>query len=152
MASFVFTRTKRDLMKGDMDFDAAGADIRAILVMTNTTADTEEDTTTIAGFTTLDEFDGSSYTTVTGLDIGTQVVNEDTANDRAEFDSTNITFSGVGAGTRLITGMVIFRFVTNFNSSIPIAYVDFSSTPGNFAANGGDISITWDAQGIIQAT
>lgn len=152
MASLVYTRTKRDLMKGDMDFDAAGADIRAIIVMTNTTCDTEEDTATLTNFTTIDEFDGSGYSTGAGLDIGTQVVNEDTANDRAEFDSTDITFSAVGAGTRLITGMVIFRFVTNFNSSIPIAYVDFSSTPGNFAANGGDITITWDAQGIIQAT
>ncbi len=53
MANFVYTRAARDIFKGDLDFDEAGDDLRVALVMTNTTADTEEDTTLMNGFSTM---------------------------------------------------------------------------------------------------
>ncbi len=153
MASFIYNKSKTDVAEGGVDFREAGADMRVILVMTNTTCDTEDDTATMTNFTTLDEFDGSGYTqqaAAASATIDNQVATEDLSNNRNEFDGDDIAFGALSAGTRLITGAVILRWVTNFASSVPVAYVDFSSTPGNFAANGSTITITWDTQGIIQ--
>ena len=47
MASFWYTPAKERLAKGDLDFEEAGHDIRVMLCMTNTTADTDQDAATI---------------------------------------------------------------------------------------------------------
>ena len=57
MASFVYTYAKTKLLSGDLDLNAH--DIRLMLVMTNTTADTEADKVFVGDFTTLDEMDGA---------------------------------------------------------------------------------------------
>ena len=154
MASFIYTVSLTDVAEGVLDFREAGADLRVILVMTNSTCSAEEDTATITNFSTLDEFDGSGYTqqaSNTAISrIDNQVAREDLTNNRIEFDGDDIAFGAQGAGTRLITGAVMLRWVTNFGASIPVAYVDFSSTPGNFAANGSTITISWNIEGIIQ--
>lgn len=41
MASFAYNKFKTKHLKGDIDFDEAGDDIRVALVMTDSTADTE---------------------------------------------------------------------------------------------------------------
>lgn len=153
MASFIYTVSKTDIAEGVLDFREAGADLRVILVMTDTTADTEEDTATITNFSTLDEFDGADYTqsaAAASAKIDNQVAREDLTNNRNEFDGDDIVLGAQRVGTRLITGAVLLRFVTNFASSVPVAYIDFSTTPGNFAANGSTITITWNTEGIIQ--
>lgn len=146
MASFVYNKWKTKLLKGDVDLDEGQNDIRAVLVMTNTTADTEDDTEFVSGFTTLDEMDGVNYARKT---FSSQAVNEDLANNRAEFDGENFTWTALGAGTRQIAGVLIIRHVTNDTDSIPIAYIDTGGFP--FTANGGDFTITWNAEGIVQA-
>ena len=145
MANFAYNLAKSKLLKGAIDLDSGGDDVRAILVMTNTTADTEDDKEFISGFTTLDEMDGAGYARValTGESVG-----DDAANDRAEFDGTDITFSGVSAGTRSVQAMVIYKHVTNDADSIPIAFIDTGGFP--FAPGGGDITVTWNAEGILQ--
>jgi len=146
MASHVYDNAKEQLLLGTLDFSTD--DIRVALLMTNTTADTEKSAATNAGFTTLDEFDGSGYS-AGGSALAGEAVTEDGANNRGEFDATDLTFSSVGAGTRSIDGALVYKFVTNFNSSIPIAWIDFSP---DIVANGGDITIQWNAEGIIQLT
>ena len=146
MANLVYTRAKAKFLSGDLDLNTH--DIRALLVMSNTTADTEEDTEFISGFTTLDEMDGTGYARVA---LTGEAVAADTTNDRGEFTSDVITFAGVDAGTRSVTALVLFRFVTNDADSIPIAYIDTDATGlFPFVANGGDIIITPDAEGILQ--
>lgn len=56
MARYFFTHGIRRL---GIDIDIESGVIKATLVMTNTTCDTEFDKTTIGGFTTVDEFDGT---------------------------------------------------------------------------------------------
>lgn len=148
MANFAYTGFKRALLAGEMDLDAPN-DIRVLLVMTNTTADTEADATTFAGFTTLDEFDGAGYTSG-GVALTGEAVAADNANDRGEFDANDAAWTGISAGTRSIQAAIVYKFVTNLNASIPMAYIDTGGFP--FAANGGDITIQWNAEGIIQAT
>ena len=147
MASFAYTKFKQLLLAGEIDFDEAGNDIRVILVMTNTTADTEKDVDTVSAFTTLDEMDGSGY----GREaIANQATAEDEANDRGEFDGDDVTFASVSAGTRDVQAAVIYKHVTNDTDSVPIAYIDTGGFP--FSPGGGDIVIQWNAEGILQAT
>src|SRR5687768_7611369 len=145
MASFVYTKAKGNLLSGDIDLNAH--DIRVALVMTNTTADTEADTTFMNLFTTLDEFDGANYARKT---LANEAVNIDNANDRGEFDADDITWTALGAGTRAAQAMIVFKFVTNDADSVPIAFIDSGGFP--ITANGGDLTISWNAEGILQAT
>ena len=145
MANFVYTTAKKGLMDGTIDLNSH--DIRALLVMTNTTCDTEEDKTFIDQFTTLDELDATNYARVA---LTSEAVAADDGNDRGEFTADAIVFSTVlNDGTRQVAGLVLFRFVTNDADSIPIAYIDDGApyTPG-----GGDITYTPNAEGILQLT
>ena len=145
MADFCYTRAKRDIALGDIHFDTD--DMRVALIMTNTTADTEKDKTFMDQFTTLDEFDGAGYSRGA---LNNEAVNEDTANDRAEFDADNLTFSGISAGTRNIQGAIVYKHVTNDANSVPILWIDTGGFP--FTANGGDLVLSWNAEGICQVT
>lgn len=136
------------LLAGEFDGDAPN-DVRVLLVMTNTTADTEKDKLTFGGFTTFDEFDGSGYTSG-GVALTGEGVAVDNPNNRGEFDANDATFTAVGAGTRQIQAAVVYKFVTSVSLSIPLVFVDTGGFP--FAANGGDIVMQWNAEGIIQAT
>lgn len=148
MASFAYDNFKRMLLAGEFDGDAPN-DIRVLFVMTNTTADTEKDKTTFGGFTTFDEFDGSGYTSG-GAALASEAVAVDNANNRGEFDANDVTFTAIGAGTRNIQAAIVYKFVTNVTSSIPLVFIDSGGFP--FNGNGGDITIQWNAEGIIQAT
>ncbi len=149
MASFGFTNFKRGLLAGEFDLAVGGDDIRVLLVMTNTDANTTEDALTFGGITTLDEFDGAGYSTP-GLALANEAVANDDPNNRGEFDADNVTFSGLSAGSRDIQAAIVYMFVTNLGLSVPFAYIDTGGFPK--PANGGDIVIAWNAEGIIQTT
>lgn len=111
------------LVDGTIDLD--GDDIRVLLVMTNTTVDSENSgISTVNDFTTLDNFDGSGYTPASGLSLSGGSVSIDASNRRAEFDANDISGLSLGNGTRQIQGLLFIKFVTNVNSSIPIAFDD----------------------------
>lgn len=145
MASFVYTPAKTALAGAQLDLDTH--DMRILLVMTNTTADTDQDVQNIADIGTLDEMDGSGYArqTLTG-----EAINEDAANNRAEFDANDATFSTLGAGTRSVAGIVLYRHVTNDADAVLLAYIDSGGFP--FAASGTDVVVQWNAEGIVQIT
>lgn len=143
--SFVYTPAKTKILNGS--FNYATADMRVMLVMTNTTADTEQDDEFISGLVTLDEYDGAGYVRKA---LAAEAVNEDAANNRAEFDATDVQWVALGAGTRQAQGLVLFRFVTNDADSPLIAFIDTGGFP--FSGNGGNIDIAWNAEGILQAT
>jgi hypothetical protein len=127
------------------DIDAAT--FKLVPVMTNTTADTENDgNATVADIATLDEFDGSGYSsggiTLTGL-----TVSKDDTNDRAELTFDNVSGLSYGDGTRQIAGFVLILFDTNLNSSIPVAFYDRTASP----INGSDLSgFNFNAEGALQ--
>ena len=148
MANFVYTYAKSKMMSGDIDLNSH--DIRAILVMTNTTADTEADAQFVGSLTTLDEMDGTGYTrqTLTG-----EAVAVDTANNRGEFTADDHQFLNVSAGTRTIAGLVLYRHVTNDADSPLIAYIDTgASLTFPLVANGGSITVVANAEGLVQVT
>lgn len=142
MASFVYNKAKTKILMGDIHFDTD--DIRVRMAMTNTTCDTEDDTEHLDDFTTEDWMDGANYVEK----ICTEAVTENLAGNCAFFDdTTNHTWAALGAGARQVAGFVIYMFVTGDADSIPIAWIDTGGFP--FSANGGDVTVTWNAAGVI---
>ena len=125
-----------------------GADIRLALLMTNTTADTEEDKEFVSGFTTLDEMDGANYVRKA---LASEAIETDTTNNRGEFSGTSpVTWTALGAGTRQVAGILLYKHVTNDADSIPVAWIDTGGFP--ITANGGDLTVTINAEGLVQVT
>ena len=146
MASVVYNEFKRASAAGEIDLDTGGDDIRIQLLMTNTTADTENDgIVNIYDFTTLDEMDGANYVVKA---LANEVVNKDDTNDRAEFDADDVTYTALGNGTRAIQGALLYKHVDGTDANdLVIAFIEFSSTqnPG-----GRDFTIQWNSEGILQ--
>lgn len=143
MASQVFTEFLRGNAAGEIDLN--DDDVRVKLVMSNTTVDTEDDgITTLSGFTTIDECDGANYVDKA---LANEAVNKDDANNRAEFDADDATWTSLGVGTRQSVGFLVYKYVDGAGNDIPIGYVEFASPVTH---NGGDFTIQWNAEGILQ--
>lgn len=145
MADQWYLPAAQKLAQGNLDFDTA--DVRVKLCMSNTTADTERNVANIAGFTTLDEFDGAGYTAV---DLASVAVNIDAGNSRIEIDFADGTFgAAVSAGTRQWVGLLFYVRVDGTTANdYPVAWKDL--TPNN--ANGGAVNLTINAEGALQIT
>lgn len=144
MASLVNNYAKGKMWDGTIDLNTD--DIRAALLMTNTTADTEDDVQTVATFTTLDRCDATGYA---DLALTGEAVNIDTGNNRAEFDSNDLSYTGLsGNATRAIQGVLLYEFITNDASSLPIVFVDFTS---DIPVTATQIDVPVNAEGWLQA-
>ncbi len=126
MASVIGNAALKAIVDGTIDLNSS--DIRAALLMTNTTADTEIDSTEfvyVADFTTLDECDDTGYARVA---LDSEAVNIDDANNRAEFDATDVSFTSMnGDGTRDIQGVLLYKHVTNDGDSPVLCFIDFTA-------------------------
>ena len=149
MASHVFNKFKQLAADGPIDLDTDT--IWAALCMTNTTGDRGNDGIEYVGdLTTLDEFDGANAVRKA---LANKAVNLDDANDRAEFDADDITWSSLGPGTRDVAGVLIYVDADNDGDSADdaanrvIAWIEFSASP-----DGNDFEIQWNAEGILQLT
>ena len=145
MADFVYTEALADLMDKTIGLIVAD-DIRCRLVMTNTTADTDEDAATWGAFGTPDEMDGANYATQA---LASEAVTAVTATDRGKFDADDTTFAALGVGTRNVLAAIIVKYVDGGNADIPIFYIESGfNPPTGKPANGGDFKITWHADVI----
>lgn len=144
MASQVYNSFKQANAKADIDLDAD--DIRVALLMSDTTADTENDGKVYVGdFTTLDECDsGATYVRKV---LANKAVNKDDANDRAEFDADDVTWTTLAACTRQLVGALLYKHVTNDADSPIIAWVEFAAAK---TPDGSDFTIQWNVEGILQ--
>lgn len=153
MTDFVYTPAKRDLLKGDLDLDAAGDKVWAMLVMTNTTADTEKDTALVGDITTLDEYDGTGYVRKA---CANQTVTEVDASDLAKWAFDAITWTSLGAGTRQAAAVVLYVDADNDGDPADdaanrlLAYIDSNGLP--FTGDGTNVVYTPHANGVLAAT
>ncbi len=141
MSNFVYNESKKQIALAGINF--ASADIRLMLVDNTTTADTEDDANFIDDFTTLGELSGTGYARQA---LANQAVNEDAANNRAEFIADDVAFTNINAGTA--QAAIIFLFVSDDLDSIPILYIDETDFP--IITNGGNITLNFNAEGILQ--
>lgn len=86
-------------------------------------------------------FAGSGRKTLAG-----KAVNEVDASDYAAFDANDVTWVAINAGTA--AGVILVKEVTVDGDSLLIAHISFSSV----VTNGGDLTLQWDANGILQLT
>lgn len=146
MASVFYNQAKANLANGTIAF--LSDTIKVALLMTNTTADTQNSGVTYVGdITTLDECDATGYSRKT---LGSKAINVDNGNNRAEFDGADASFTGLsGNATRSIQGALIYKHVTNDADSPVICFIDFAS---DVAGTATQIDVPWDAEGIFQLT
>jgi hypothetical protein len=142
MPSQVHTVGKHGIASSSIDLEAD--DVRAALLMTNTTAhiETGAGIDSIIDFTTLDEFDGGSYNreALTGRSVAV-----DTINKRAEFKADNLVFAAITEGTRKILGVLLYKHVTTDADHIPIAFIQFAVVQ---LPDETDFTVTW-ANGVV---
>jgi hypothetical protein len=136
-----------DLMGGVVDT----GDIRVRLLMSNTTALTDEDAQTFSDMTTVDAADGVGYV---DLDCTITTNQYDTTDDRWEIHpATTEDFSGgggtVGACTRDITVATIYRYVDGTDANDIPWYSTDAWTNLNFNPAGGDIAFTPAGAGMV---
>ena len=144
MASRVFNKALANILLAAL---VTGKDVRVALLMTNTSAGTNNDGIDFVGdITTLDEMDGANYARAA---LTSEAAAEDDANDRGEFTASDLTWTSLGAGTRNIAGALLYQHETNDADSPVIAYFEFSSS---VAADGNNFQIQWDSEGILQAS
>jgi hypothetical protein len=123
----------------------ASADLRAILCMSNTNADDVADTNIVfLSDLTLDEFDGSGYAREALANI---TVNKDDANNRAEVDCDDLTYGVLGAGTRTVLGVLIYRHVGADSANIPWSFHQYATAK---TMDGSDFTSLIDADGLLQ--
>ena len=121
-----------------------GTDLRFAIVMTNTTSDTETEIQFMAGFATLDEYDGASYARQS---VASEAAAADLTNNRFELTFDPVVFATLGVGTRMATGLLQLLHVTNASDSPPDVFYEVT----DFDGNGEDVTFTPDAQGAMQA-
>jgi enolase len=148
MASKIPNSAKANIINGTIDLNTS--DIRARLVMTNTTCDTEVDAiNTLANYTTIDPADASGYADVA---LTTETVNADDANDRANFlAAAAIVFSGLGGNaTRNYQGILLYKYVDGTNANdIPLAFVEFTAA---IAKEATQVTVPASTTNLIQVT
>jgi len=139
MAGFQYNITKTQKV------DWINDTLKAILVMSDTTADTEKDVDTVSGFTTLDESDDGGYARVS-LANPTKNVND--TDHRGEFDADDPVFDGMnGDATRDYVGVVVYKEVTDDTDSPPHVWIPFSE---NKTASATKLTVGLDANGAWQ--
>lgn len=123
MASVLYQNGMMATFKNTIDWETDNLDAR--LLMTNTTADTEHDETTVAGFTTLDESDATGYSIE---DVTNPAVTADDTDNEMVWDSDDWVWSGLsGDATRDYQGALLVKWVDGGTGDIPLLFVDFTS-------------------------
>lgn len=93
------------------------------------------------------ELSGTGYT-AGGDALGSQTVAYDAANDRVEFDAADALWTGINAGTA--AQATVLKHTGTATTSPVLANVDTGGFP--VVTNGGDLTIQWNAEGIIHLT
>jgi hypothetical protein len=125
----------------------AVCDVRAKLIMSDTTCDTEIDAiNNLDDYTTIDVCDATGYADVTCTG---EAVAPDDSNNRAEFDLDDVVFTGlVGDASRDYVGVLLYDYVdgTLANDKTPV-YIEFIQPIPKEATQ---VTVPWDVQGVVQ--
>lgn len=95
----------------------------------------------ITGYT--GAYGGSGRKTLTSLAITT-----DTSGNSVKYTAANLTWTALASGDTLGIYVAIIKEITNDAASLVVGYVQVDSAAR--ATNGGDVTITWAANGLFQ--
>lgn len=136
------------------------SDTKVKWVLTNSTYTPAYTNTLVDGGGANDIIDGeitaTNYTSGYGgagrTAISTPAFTNDTGNTRVEFDADDVTWTSLGGATNdTVTYINLIKedhlgTTGNDTESRPIFAIDIADT----TTNGGDFTVQWDAQGILQ--
>lgn len=98
------------------------------------------------------EIGGTGYTPGYGgsgrKTLASKTVVQDNTNDRAEFNAAPVTWTGINAGTAAGVVLIRERAGTGDTMSELIAFIDSGGFP--VTTNGGDFTIQWNSEGVLQ--
>lgn len=152
MANIVVNQFKKDLMDGGINLVTAAVK----MMLCNSTLVPNADDTFVDDASADDPESGEigTVTNYTGGFAGSgrktpasRVVNQDDANDRAEFDFDDILWTALGgAANDTITHAVLVEEITNDAGSPVLVYYDIADT----TTNGSNFTLNVDAEGALQ--
>ena len=137
MASFIYNDAKVSLGKGEIDWDT---DTIKISFHTSSYTPNKDSHTYRSDLT--NELSGGGYTTG-GYTLASCTVTADDTNDRAVFDATDVSESGITGTFRY---GVIYKSTGNDATARLIALIDFGSDQ---VLASGALTITWNSAGIF---
>ncbi|MFQ5641666.1 MAG: hypothetical protein ACE5IR_27135 [bacterium] len=153
MASFIYNTAKKEIMDNTIDLDTDT--LKVMLVTSSYVANADDDVVDASGANDpVDhELTGTGYIAGWGNSgrkaLTSVTATADKTNDRAELDAADLTWSGINAGTAA-AAIIIKEGGANDTTSRLIAYIDSGGFP--ITTNGGDLTVTWNAEGIIHLT
>ena len=137
MADVIYNAFKMNIMNGTIDLDTDT--IKCMLVTSTYVPDIDlhdykDDIT--------NEVTGAGYT-AGGAEITTKTVTQDNTDDEGVFDGADVTWA---ASTITARGAVLYKDTGVATTSPVICYFDFVTDK---SSSGGDFTIQWNAEGII---
>jgi hypothetical protein len=145
--SFVYNHFKDRL--GAAAINLTAGNVRLIILLAGTSAATEDDVTSLGGFTALKEFDGSGYTQATGTTLANQVWAKNAALNRSELDADDVTYTGLGVPTGQVAALLLLYWTGTFAGSVPLGYLDTPPLPVTFAGAANTLFVVWSTSGIL---
>lgn len=139
MANVAYNRFKLALLGAEIDMSNGGDDIRVALC-TNVYVPNIDTHLDFADIT--NEVVGAGYV-ADGALLANQAVSQDNVDDEGVFDADNVTWA---ASTITARYAIIYWDTGVAGTSLLIACIDFGEDK---TSTGGDFTITWDAEGII---
>jgi hypothetical protein len=136
MASILYDKLYQLALTAGIDLE--DDTINVLLVDDTYTADKTHD---FVADVVADELSGTGYTRKT---LAGKTVTLDGVNHRVTFDATDPVWTGLDAGT--IGGAVVFKQVTNDADSPVLCFLD----PTNLTTNGSDVTLQFNAAGILR--
>lgn len=153
MASLVYNRAKKEIADGTINL--ISDTIKVMLVKSGYTPNADDDFIDFTG--TSDpagqEIVATNYTGGFGgagrKTLANKAWTESDANDRAEFDADDVTWTSLGgASNDTIAAAILVKEITNDAASKLICYVDIT----DFTTNGGNFTLQWNSAGILNLT
>jgi len=140
MANKVYSKGLEELANGDLDWVNA-TDVKVALMETGYTFDDDHDFwDDVSG----DEVSDASYA-AGGQALGNKSVTRDTGNNQVELDADDEVFSSLDVVNPY--SAIVYRDTGTPATSPLIAYFD---TDFPFTANGGDVTISFGADGVVK--
>ena len=150
--SLVYNRFKKEILDGTIDLVN---DVIKVMLVTASYVANENDDFVEEGADDANEHELTGNGYVAGFagsgrkTLSSKVFTEDDANNRGEFDDTaDITWTGISAG--IAAAAIVYHHLTNDAASVLIAYIDTGGFP--VTTNSGDLTLQWNAEGILQLT
>ena len=137
MANVVYNYTKAELLRGHIALDSDTIKVALVTSSYTPDIDTHENFDDITN-----EVSGTGYT-AGGAALANKAVTKDTTDDEGVFDADDLTWSSASITAR---AAIVYKDTGTPATSQLVAYIDFTEDK---TASGGDFTIQWNAEGIL---